>query len=197
MPIAVLTLHVFRVVHSYNRFQWILAISNATHLAADRPVRAVGGDGTMYDQARKDTTGLREWWEDRPDGIGNSIGLTNMKQIQFDQTAAKFPDQFEGEGWSDLVGNDDLAMKATAYNLKLLTDDSAALATPDVKASQPINQFLSSSYNALGIEDRSRSVAEGESTFLGNEIEHGQSTVKPEGTFELADRILRGTGAYR
>lgn len=154
------------------------------------------GAGTMYDEFRKDTTDLREWQEGRPDGVGNSIGLTNMKEIQFDQIKQKYPSQFEGQEWSDLVGNDELALKATAYNLKLLTDDSASHATADVRASQPLNQFLSSSYNALGVVDRSRSVAEGD-TFTGHEVEHGSSTVKPGGTFALADTILRGTGAYR
>ncbi|MET9213261.1 MULTISPECIES: hypothetical protein [unclassified Nocardia] len=154
------------------------------------------GAGTMYDEFRKDTTDLREWQEGRPDGVGNSIGLTNMKEIQFNQVKEKYPSQFEGQEWSDLVGNNDLALKATAYNLKLLTDDAASHATADVRASQPLNQFLSSSYNALGVVDRSRSVAEGD-TFSGTEIEHGYSTVKPGGTFALADTILRGTGAYR
>lgn len=154
------------------------------------------GAGTIYDEFRKDTTDLREWQEGRPDGVGNSIGLTNMKEIQFDQIKQKYPSQFEGQEWSDLVGNDELALKATAYNLKLLTDDSASHATADVRASQPLNQFLSSSYNALGVVDRSRSVAEGD-TFTDHEVEHGSSTVKPGGTFALADTILRGTGAYR
>ncbi|MFD4428239.1 hypothetical protein [Nocardia sp. NPDC058497] len=155
------------------------------------------GAGTMWDEFRKDTTDWRERREGRPDGIGNSIGLTNMKEIQFDQTKAKYPDQFQGQNWSDLVGNNDLAMKATAYNLKLLTDDSASHATADVRASQPLNQFLGSSYNALGVVDRSLSVAAHGDTFTPGEREHGESTAKPGGTFALADTILRGTGAYR
>ncbi len=120
-----------------------------------------------------------------------------MKEIQFDQVKQKYPSQFDGQERWDLAGNDDMALKATAYNLKLLTDDSAAHATTDVRAGQSLNQFLSSSYNALGVVDRSASVAEGSALFTGEEIEHGASTVKPGGTFDLADRILRGTGAYR
>lgn len=155
------------------------------------------GSGTLYDIFRVETTDIREWQEGRPDGVGNSIGLTNMKEIQFDQVKQKYPSQFDDQEWWDLAGNDDMAMKATAYNLKLLTDDSAAYATADVRAGQSLNQFLSSSYNALGVVDRSASVAEGHSLFTDAETEHGASTVKPGGTFDLADRILRGTGAYR
>ncbi|MFE7718657.1 hypothetical protein ACFU44_06405 [Nocardia rhizosphaerihabitans] len=155
------------------------------------------GVGPLYDIFRTGTTDLREWKEGRPDGVGNSIGLTNMKEIQFDEMKQKYPAQFEGQEWSDLIGNDELALKATAYNLRLLTDDAASHATADVRASQPLNQFLSSSYNALGVVDRSRSVAEEGGLFTKEEVEHGESTAKPGGTFELADRILRGTGAYR
>ncbi len=125
---------------------------------------------------------------------GNSIGLTNLKERPFNDVKKTYPDQFRGQQWSDLVGNDDLALKATAYNLKMLNDGAASHATAAVQASQPLDQFLGSGYNALGVVGRSQPVAEGFVNFKPNEVEHGQSTVS---VVNLANQILCGSGAYR
>lgn len=103
---------------------------------------------------------------------------------------AKYPQQFEGQQWSDLAHNDDLAIKAAAYNLKMLDDDAASKATAAVRA----DQFLGSGYNAGGTVERSRDVAGGNHPFQSNEVEHGQSTVS---VVELANTILCGSGAYQ
>ncbi|MFX0574846.1 hypothetical protein [Nocardia nepalensis] len=129
--------------------------------------------GILWDKARLDASGLGI---DKHDA-GNSIGLTNQKKGPFDEVKAKYPDQFKGQEWSDLVGNDDLAIKAAAYNLKMLNDDAASQATAAVKASQPLDQFLGSGYNAGGMVDRSLGVAARGDTFQPSEVEHGQSTL--------------------
>ncbi|WP_141717567.1 hypothetical protein [Nocardia altamirensis] len=126
-------------------------------------------------------------------GVGNSIGLTNQKEDPFNAVKAKYPDKFNGQEWSDLVGNDDLAVKAAAYNLRMLRDDAASHATPEVRAGQPLNQFLGSGYNAGGLVARSQGVAAGHSTFQNTEVEHGQSTLN---VVNLANDILVGSGAF-
>ncbi|MBU3066330.1 hypothetical protein KO481_33025 [Nocardia sp. NEAU-G5] len=147
------------------------------------------GKGALWDEARlrASEVGISK------NGAGNSIGLTNMKERQFNEVKNKYPDQFQGKQWSDLVGNDDLALKASAYNLKMLTTDAANQALPRVQAGQPLDQFLGSGYNAWGIVENSKHVADGGS-FKPNEIEHGRSTVS---VAALADQILCGSGAYR
>jgi len=146
--------------------------------------------GILWDQARLRASGLGV---DKK-GAGNSIGLTNQKQDPFNEVKATYPDQFQGQQWSDLVGNDDLAIKAAAYNLKMLNDKAASHATSEIRASQPLDQFLGSGYNASGKWERSQAVALGNDTFLSNEIEHGQSTLS---VYNLANQILCGSGAYR
>ncbi|MQY21739.1 hypothetical protein [Nocardia macrotermitis] len=146
--------------------------------------------GVLWDKARLEASklGLSK------QGAGNSIGLTNQKERPFNEVKAKYPDQFKGKQWSDLVGNDDLAIKAAAYNLKMLNEDGASQAAPNVRAGQPLDQFLGSSYNAYGITERSQSVATQQDSFTASEIEHGKSTLN---VYKLADKILCGSGAYR
>ncbi len=109
-------------------------------------------------------------------GAGNSIGLTNQKQ---------------GQQWSNLVGNDDLTIKAAAYNLEILNDKAASHAMSEIRASQPVDQFLGSGFDASGKWERSQAVALGNDTVLSNEMEHGQSTLS---IYNLANQILCGSG---
>ncbi|MFE9324655.1 hypothetical protein ACIHDR_17430 [Nocardia sp. NPDC052278] len=146
--------------------------------------------GVLWDKARLEASGLGV----DKHGAGNSIGLTNQKEAPFNEVKAKYPDQFKGKEWSDLVGNDDLAIRAAAYNLKMLNDDAASQATDAVKASQPLDQFLGSGYNAGGKWEHSLAVATGTDAFKSNEVEHGQSTLS---VYNLANQILCGSGAYR
>jgi hypothetical protein len=146
--------------------------------------------GILWDKARLEASGMGV----DKHGKGNSIGLTNQKQDPFNEVKARYPNQFKGQEWSDLVGNDDLAIKAAAYNLKMLNDSAASQATSAVRASQPLDQFLGSGYNAGGTMGRSLRVANGQDQFLSNETEHGQSTLS---VVNLANQILCGSGAYR
>jgi hypothetical protein len=146
--------------------------------------------GILWDQTRLTASGFGV----SKHGAGDSIGLTNMKEHPFDEVTGTYPDQFQGAQWSDLVGNDDLAIKATAYNLRMLQDRAAAQASPEVMAGQPLDQFLGSGYNAGGTWQRSLGVAAQGQSFQPNEVEHGQSTLS---VVQLADRILCGSGAYR
>lgn len=148
--------------------------------------------GYLWDKARIEATALGI---DKHGGdAGNSIGLTNQKGAPFNEVKDKYPDKFKGQNWSDLAGNDDLAIKAAAYNLKMLNEDAASHATPEVRASQPLNQFLGSGYNAGGTVDRSLIVAHGDDEFRSNEVEHGSKSVE---VAQLADTILVKSGAYR
>jgi hypothetical protein len=103
----------------------------------------------------------------------NSLGLTNMKEAQFNEVKKRYPDEFKGVNWGDLVGNDDLAIKSTSYNLTMLRDDAASQANPSVRLSQPLNQFLASGYNASGQTYRSLSIARDGDTFKANEADYG------------------------
>jgi hypothetical protein len=81
---------------------------------------------------------------------GNSLGLANMKEPTFNAVKSAFPKEFEGEEWSDLMGNDRLAIKAATYNLKRL-DNSLVPVVPDaMKERYSRNQILLAGYNAEG-----------------------------------------------
>ncbi|GAP33413.1 hypothetical protein, partial [Nocardia seriolae] len=95
--------------------------------------------------------------------------------------------------YKDLIGNDDLAMRMTAYNLKMLYDGAASQATPNLH-STPLDKFLGSGYNAGGTLGRSLGVAQGGDHFLPREDEHGDSTVNVVG---YAHQILYDSGAYK
>lgn len=137
---------------------------------------------------------LAQYLDKHGGDTGNSIGLTNLKEAPFLEVTTKYKDKFNGESWENLIGNDELAIKVAAYNLKMLDVDAAPQATPEVRAAQPLNQFLGSGYNASGITARSVEVATGGAPFLDNETEHGQSTVN---VFNVANKILCESGAYR
>ncbi|MCU1639895.1 MAG: hypothetical protein JWN03_170 [Nocardia sp.] len=154
--------------------------------------------GEAYDRARLAAALLGVTKHD--DDSGNSIGLTNMKVGPFKEVINKYPDEFpQGErALGDLIGNDDLAMKVTAYNLKMLYEGAATQATSGVRAT-PLDQFLGSGYNAGGKLERSQDVASGHGHFSGEndntgETEHGRSTL---GVVQVADQILYGSGAYK
>ncbi|WP_316573258.1 hypothetical protein [Nocardia canadensis] len=145
--------------------------------------------GYAWDKARRWAT---PFGIDKNDA-GNSIGLTNQKPGPFNEVKDKYPAQFEGQEWADLTTSDELGIKAAAYNLRMLQDVAMENATPEVRASTPLNQFLGSGYNAGGMVQRTTDVAAGGGTFSANEVEHGQSTLE---VFKAADNILRGSGAY-
>lgn len=106
----------------------------------------------------------------------------------------RYPEQFEGQEWENLIGNDEFAIKTAAYNLKMLNEGAASLAVPEVRAGQPLNQFLGSGYNAWGILENSARAASGGDPFNDGETEHGESTVN---VVRVAQQILVGSGAYR
>lgn len=126
--------------------------------------------------------------------LANSLGLTNMKEAQFDEVKKRYPDEFQGIKWSDVVGNSEVSIKATAYNLTILRDDAASQAIGKVRRRQPLNQFLASGYNAGGTTGRSLQVATGGNPFLSNEVDYGQRAMQ---SYQLADKILCGSGAYK
>ncbi|MEV6065165.1 hypothetical protein AB0L82_01320 [Nocardia sp. NPDC052001] len=160
--------------------------------------------GVLWDQARYNASQVgadKSTWEKLKHGHiltmfqddpGNSLGLTNMKKDQFNEVRNRYP-QLQGYEYKDLIGNDDLAMKMTAYNLKMLYDGAASQAPQQLRTT-PLDQFLGSGYNAGGTLGRSQGVATGGSNFLPNEVEHGQSTVN---VVRYADQILYGSGAYK
>jgi RHS repeat-associated protein len=59
---------------------------------------------------------LHLWPSSRPP----SIGITNMKPGPFNIVKTNFPAQFKGIQWANLVGNDQLDLKATAYYLEYI-----------------------------------------------------------------------------
>ena len=59
------------------------------------------------------------WWP-RPDGA--SIGITNIKPQVFATVQKAFPGQFKGTQWANLVGNNALDLKVTAYYAKYIQE---------------------------------------------------------------------------
>lgn len=78
---------------------------------------------------------------------GNSLGLTNMKKPTFDKLKEKYPKEFGDSEWSDLIGNDPLAIKATAWNLRRLKDELGPEIPAAMKARYSLNQILAAGYN--------------------------------------------------
>jgi hypothetical protein len=79
---------------------------------------------------------------------GNSLGLTNMKEDTFNAVKKAFPDQFKNDDWHDLIGNNDLAIKASTYNLKRIENQFGGHIPASMKEKYTLNQFLAASYNA-------------------------------------------------
>ncbi|MFI9505672.1 hypothetical protein [Nocardia sp. NPDC052566] len=164
--------------------------------------------GALYDEGRiiLDKGGISKHWPYafNFDGPGNSIGLTNLKKDPFNEVVAAYPDKFSGKKWTDLAGNDDLAMQVTAWNLRLI-NDNAAMAAPDAfKETMPLNQFLGAAYNAGGTFGHAQQVVAGELPFTSglpgqakgsDELGHGRAS--NELTLGIANEILVGSGAFR
>ncbi|MFJ4659030.1 hypothetical protein ACIP5Y_47805 [Nocardia sp. NPDC088792] len=157
------------------------------------PLSPAEGDtaGLAYDEFRNHTSGMRGLIS----GIGNSVGLTNQKKDTFDETTQMYGSHFldPDDDWDHLPGNDRLALKAAAFNLKKIEEGAAPQAGPTVRAT-PLDQFLASGYNASGLLNRSQNVAEGKSEFKDNETAYGVRALESVG---IAYQILYGSGAYK
>ncbi|MQY19483.1 hypothetical protein NRB20_25730 [Nocardia sp. RB20] len=121
---------------------------------------------------------------------GNSLGLTNMKENTFNDVKAAFPDQFKNDDWHDLIGNNDLAIKATTYKLKLIENQFGPQVHDDIKSKYTLNQFLAASYNA-GDKETSRYVQTGSigpaaTSYMERATQH----------FNHAQDLLCSSGAY-
>ncbi|RMI35460.1 hypothetical protein [Nocardia stercoris] len=175
------------------------------HPDPDAPGRAALSDmarvtGNALGYSKHGDTIFGQQYPFQYDNVGNSLGLTNIKKDPFNDVKNAYKDQFAGKDWSDLAGNDDLDIKTTAYNLKLLNEGAASQANDEIKASQPLDQFLGSGYNAGGTLQHSLEVADGKAHFTddtsngNNETAHGQASVR---LVALANQILKGSGAYQ
>ncbi|WP_067667693.1 hypothetical protein [Nocardia miyunensis] len=100
--------------------------------------RTLQGKGENYDDFRLLTSGFRD----------NSLGLTNMKEGPFNSLKKAYPAQFGNAKWSDLDGNEDLAIKATTYRLKQIQDQYAGRVSPQMRAEVTRNEFLAAVYNS-------------------------------------------------
>ncbi|MGF6887312.1 hypothetical protein ABIA39_004447 [Nocardia sp. GAS34] len=121
---------------------------------------------------------------------GNSLGLTNMKESTFNEVKAAFPDQFKNDDWHDLIGNNDLAIKATTYKLKLIENKFDGQVPGDMKAEYTLNQFLAASYNAgddatSGYIDR-HTIGPVATTYMNRAIQH----------FNQSQDLMCDSGAY-
>ncbi len=108
---------------------------------ATREQKGGRAGATAYDLGRWATSPLRG----EP---GNSLGVTNMKEETFEKLRARYPDEFGGHQWSDLTTDEHLAVKATAYALKTMKDDTAALVPDNMRAKISLNEYLAAGYNA-------------------------------------------------
>ncbi|MFB7719334.1 hypothetical protein [Nocardia sp. NPDC056100] len=83
---------------------------------------------------------------DKPNG--NSLGLTNMKEPAFNKLKEMYPAEFGDRQWSDLMGDNHLAVKAAAYNLKRLQLELGPKVPTAMKARYSLNEILAAGYNA-------------------------------------------------
>ncbi|MFX0574295.1 hypothetical protein [Nocardia nepalensis] len=97
---------------------------------------------TAYDLGRWATDPIRG-------GAGNSLGLTNMKEPTFNELKKQYPAEFAGHQWSDLMTDEHLAVKATAFALKRLEEDPSTGGVPEtMKEKISLNEYLAAGYNA-------------------------------------------------
>jgi hypothetical protein len=92
---------------------------------------------------------------------GASLGITNIKKGIFNEVSAAFPDQFRGKKWEDLVGDDDLDIKTTAYYVKYLKQNYVAKAPAALTNTYSENQLIGGIYNG------------GESNYVHNVLPNG------------------------
>ncbi|RJO75218.1 hypothetical protein D5S18_17855 [Nocardia panacis] len=142
--------------------------------------RTLQGLGEPYDDFRWITSVFRD----------NSLGLTNMKEDTFKTVKQAYPNEFRDKGWSDLDGNEDLAVKATAYNLRRIQDKFDGQVPPEMRANVTRNEFVTAVYNAG--DDHARDYIQ-----AGKLGPHVTPYVqRADGHYDQADRWMRGTGAY-
>ncbi|MCW3817718.1 transglycosylase SLT domain-containing protein [Micromonospora sp. DR5-3] len=55
-------------------------------------------------------------------GHGPSIGLCQMQEKTFKATADKYPGVFEGRSWNEMIYDDELAITAMTYQVKMLQE---------------------------------------------------------------------------
>jgi RHS repeat-associated protein len=85
----------------------------------------------------------------RPSG-GVSLGYTNIKIGVFNLVKQHFASQFKNVSWSDLAGNLDLSLKATAYYLSYLQNNILTHAPNSLFSHYTDQQILEGIYN-IGI----------------------------------------------
>ncbi|MBU3065995.1 hypothetical protein KO481_31295 [Nocardia sp. NEAU-G5] len=147
--------------------------------------RTLAGAGEIYDDFRWLTSGLRN----------NSLGLTNMKEATFNRVKAAFPAQFQGQSWSDLDGNEDLAIKATAYDLRNLQNEYENRIPASMRLQVTPTQFLAAAYN-VGEDNPSYNV----NTLIneGKLADHGVAGYanRAQDHYNLANQWMVNSGAY-
>ncbi|GAA5103582.1 hypothetical protein [Nocardia iowensis] len=149
----------------------------------------------LNEGARRTLVGLGEPWDDfrwLTSGLrNNSLGLTNIKEDTFDKVKKAFPNQFRDADWSDLDGNEDLAVKAAAYNLKRIDHGFSGQAPPDMRANVTRNEFLAAAYNAG--DDHARGYIQAHK--LGEKVTPYVEGAKKH--YEQVDQWMCDSGAYR
>ncbi|WP_225725458.1 MULTISPECIES: hypothetical protein [unclassified Nocardia] len=111
---------------------------------ADANLTWGGAQGELKDSIRKSTSTFRKMY----DGKSNSLGLTNMKEDTFNEVKKAFPERFADKNWSDLAKDQELAVKAAAYDLKMVKGKWEAQIPAGMKARYSLNQILAAGYNA-------------------------------------------------
>ncbi|MGK8556143.1 hypothetical protein [Nocardia gipuzkoensis] len=89
---------------------------------------------------------LENFTTDKPNG--NSLGLTNIKEPAFNKLKERYPAEFGRHEWSDLMADQHLAIKATAYTLKRLQEKLSPKIPSAMKARYSLNEILAAGYNA-------------------------------------------------
>jgi hypothetical protein len=110
----------------------------------------------------------------------------------FNTVKSAFADQFKVDDWSHL-GNDnnDLNIKATAYNLKRIEDKFSGQVPNDMKAKYSLTQFLAASYYNAGDNATQGSIDNHATGPAGTDYSNCALS-----WFDQAQSLMCGSGAY-
>ncbi|WP_344442970.1 hypothetical protein, partial [Kitasatospora nipponensis] len=119
-------------------------------------VKKYGLDGYLvYEKAAVEASELGLWPGHGGDGTA-SIGITNIKPVTWTYLTKAYPQVFAGHQWSDLAGNTDLDLQATAYYVKYLEDNEVVNATGSAQRNLKPQEIIYGLYNG-GIDPSSKS----------------------------------------
>lgn len=119
-----------------------------------------------------------------------SLGWGNIQEDAFDETVAGHGRALGDVEWTDLMGDNDLSIKVTAYRLRDLQDIAKRDATPAMRRDYSPEEVAGAMYN-IGTENFSEAVAAGNLGKLGNSY-----ATAVRGNYGTANNVICGSGVW-